>query len=77
MYGMKKRPRDDFEFDLEKEIKTDPKRRDEIIKSAEDAVTELKGILRDADPKSKDFEKYGILLHGFVALQTVVGKIKD
>ena len=75
MYGLEKRPEGAFEFDLEKELRADPKAREALNKQAETWITELKEGLRNCDPKSKDFEKYGILLHGFTALQTVTGKI--
>ena len=76
MYGLEKRPKDAFEFDLEKELRTDQKRRKELIDMSEQAVKELKEGLRNEDPKSENFEKYGILLHGFTAFQTVASKVK-
>ncbi|MCB1108286.1 MAG: DUF5398 family protein [Chlamydiia bacterium] len=76
MYGLEKRPKDAFEFDLEKELKSDPKRRKELMDMSENAINELKAGLRKEDPKSEDFEKYGILLHGFTAFQTVASKVK-
>ncbi len=76
MYGLEKRPNDAFEFDLEKELRTDQKRRKELMDMSEQAVKELKEGLRAEDPKSENFEKYGILLHGFTAFQTVASKVK-
>ena len=76
MYGLEKRPKDAFEFDLEKEIKSDQKRRKELMDMSDQAIKELKEGLRNEDPKSENFEKYGILLHGFTAFQTVASKVK-
>ena len=52
MYGLEKRPKDAFEFDLEKELKSDPKRRKELMDMSENAISELKAWLRKEDPKS-------------------------
>ncbi len=76
MYGLEKQPSDGFEFDLEKELNASPERRKEVMKMAEDAIKGLKEALRDEDPHSKEFEKYGMMLHGYTAMQTVVQKTR-
>lgn len=75
MYGLEKRPSDGFEFDLEKELK-DENRRKELMQTTEDGIKGLKEALRDADPKSKEFDNFGTMLHGYTAMQTVIQKIK-
>ncbi|MCB1118023.1 MAG: DUF5398 family protein [Chlamydiia bacterium] len=76
MYGLEKQPSDGFEFDLEKEVKASPERKKEVLKLAEDTAKGLKEAIRDADPHSKEFEKFGKLLHGCIAMQTVIQRVR-
>jgi hypothetical protein len=77
MYGLEdkdKGKRERFTFDLEKKIKKDPKIKKEMLEKAEKRVTELKKFLREG-AKEKDFDQFGILLHGYTALQKMYKKI--
>ena len=74
MYGMEKKGKAPFEFDLEKDLHSDPSKGREIIKKVDERVLELKGLLRQGSA-SADFEKYGTLLHGYTALQKVLSKV--
>ncbi len=74
MYGMEKQGKAPFEFDLEKDIKQNPARGNDLLKGAEERVQELKGLLRQGSA-SADFDKYGTLLHGYAALQKVLRKL--
>lgn len=73
MYGLEKEGK--FDFDLEVEIKKKPKRKEEIIKEAEEKADEIKKMLQAKD-KPEHFEKLGILLNGYDSVIKVISKIK-
>lgn len=74
MYGMEKKPGQKFDFDLEKEIKEKPARGKEILAKIEKRVQDIKKKLREGQ-NEKDFDRFGILLHGYASLQKVLKKI--
>lgn len=74
MYGLEKKPGEKFEFDLEKEIKRDPAQGKKILEKAEHRMQEIKKLLREG-ANEKDFDRLGILLHGYSALQKVLKKV--
>ena len=74
MYGMEKKGKAPFEFDLEKDLKQNPSRGKDLLKGVEERMHELKGLLRQG-AASADFDKYGTLLHGYAALQKVLNKL--
>ena len=74
MYGLEKTPHEKFAFDLEKEIKTKPSRGKEILEKAGERIREIKNLLR-AGAHEKDFDRLGILLSGYAALQKVLKKV--
>jgi hypothetical protein len=75
MYGLEdKDKRERFSFDLEKKIKKDSKTKKEMMEKAEKRIAELKKFLREG-AKEKDFDQFGILLHGYTALQKIYKKI--
>ncbi len=63
-----------FEYDLEKELKQNPNKAKEILKTVESHVMDIKNILRKGTP-SQEFDQYGILLHGYSALQKVLARV--
>lgn len=73
MYGLEKKQRPMFEFDLEKDLKKDPSKAREILKATEAKIQEIKGLLREG--KTPDFDNLGALLHGYTALQKVLNKL--
>lgn len=76
MYGLEKQPSGGkFAFDLEKEIKEKPHWRKEILEKTEKRIQEIKKLLREGADE-KDFDKLGVLLHGYAALQKVLRKVK-
>lgn len=75
MFGLEKKPGEKFAFDLEKEIKDRPSRGKEIQETVEKRIGEIKKNLREG-ANEKDFDKLGILLHGYAALQKVLRKVK-
>ena len=76
MFGLEKKPKNFFEFDLEKEIKKDAKYAKKIKEGVEARIHELKADLRKGSG-SEDFDNIGTLLHGYVAMQKVVGRIEN
>ncbi len=75
MYGLEKKPGEKFVFDLEKEIKDKPSRGKEILEKVEKRIHEIKKTLREGAGE-KEFDKLGVLLHGYAALQKVLRKVK-
>lgn len=76
MYGLEQQPKGEkFAFDLEKEIREHPHRSKEILSMVEARIGEIKKHLREG-ANEKDFDKLGILLHGYAALQKILKKVK-
>ena len=75
MFGLEKKKTGVlFEFDLEKDLKKDPSKTQEMLKYIENNIQELKGILREG-ANSAEFDECGVLLHGYAALQRVLTRI--
>lgn len=74
MFGLEKKPQAPFEFDLEVELKQDAAKKQKLLKEIEEKILEIKNILRQG-AGSEDFDNYGILLHGYAALQKILNKI--
>ncbi|NDD58768.1 MAG: needle chaperone SctE [Chlamydiae bacterium] len=76
MYGLEKKQKALFEFDLEKDLKQDPSKKQKLVKEVEEKIHEIKNIIRQG-ASTEDFNNYGVLLHGYAALQKVVNKISS
>ena len=76
MFGLEKKGRALFEFDLEKELKADLTKCKELLKTTETKIVEIKSSLRQGSA-SEEFDQKGILLNGFVALQRVLTRIAN
>ena len=76
MFGLEKKSRALFEFDLEKELKSNPTKIKDLLKTVEGRIQEIKNILRQGT-QSEDFDKFGVLLHGYAALQKVLTRIAN
>jgi len=76
MFGLEKKGRALFEFDLEKEFKSNPSKAKEVLKTVEQRIQEIKNTLRQG-AGSEDFDKLGVLLHGYAALQKVLTKVAN
>lgn len=76
MFGLEKKGRVLFEFDLEKELKSNPSKAKELLKKVESQIQEIKNTLRQGT-ESEDFDKFGILLHGYAALQKILTKVAN
>lgn len=73
MFGLEKEPHKRFAFDLEKELQEKPSRGKEIIEMVEQKIHEIKKLLREG-ANEKEFDRLGILLHGYASLQKVLKK---
>lgn len=75
MFGMedqKKKKSQDFVFELEKEME-DPTKHKQMKEKVEARIQDIKKILRDGGNK-KDFETFGLVLHGYTALLKVMSR---
>ncbi len=76
MYGLEKKPKAPFEFDLEKDLKADPHKAHQLLKTVEERIHEIKGYLREGTG-TENFDHFGVLLHGYAALQKVLTKVAN
>jgi hypothetical protein len=76
MYGLEKKSKMVFEFDLEKDLKKDPTKVRELLKSTESKIHEIKTQLRQGS-KGAELDNLGVLLHGYTALQKVLNKLTN
>lgn len=76
MFGLEKKGRSLFEFDLEKELKSTPTKIKETLKVIEERIQEIKNTLRQG-AGTEDFDQLGVLLHGYAALQRVINRIAN
>lgn len=76
MYGLEKKGRALFEFDLEKELKQFPSKVKEYLKHCEEHIHAIKNSLRQG-AASADYDNLGVLLHGYAALQKVLTRIAN
>jgi hypothetical protein len=76
MFGLEKKGKALLEFDLEKELKDNPAKIKELLKRVEGHIQEIKGALRQGS-SSEDFDNFGVLLHGYAALQRVLTRIAN
>jgi hypothetical protein len=74
MYGLEKKGKGPFEFDLEADLKKDPTKAQNLLKMIEQKILEIKSSLRQG-AESADFDQLGVLLHGYAALQKVLNKV--
>ena len=73
MFGLEKKGNKPFEFDLEKELKKDEKRKKEVLDQIEKRTLELKEALREGRA-SENFDQCGVLLQGYAALGKVINR---
>jgi len=76
MYGLEKGKKgpEKFAFDLERDIKEHPTQGKELLAKADKRMQEVKQALREGTGE-KDFDKLGVLLHGYTSLQKVLKKM--
>ncbi len=76
MFGLEKKERSLFEFDLEKELRLHPSKTRELLKLTESLIQDVKTAMRQG-ASTQDFDRYGILLNGFAGLQRVLTRIAN
>jgi hypothetical protein len=76
MFGLedqkKKKPSEEFVFELEKELKN-PQKHKEIKERVEGRIQKIKEALRTGDNQA-EFDRFGLLLHGYNALIKVMSR---
>lgn len=76
MFGLeghqKKKKMPEFEFELEKELKS-AKKHKELKVHVENRIQEIKNLLRDGENK-KEFERFGLILQGYTSLLKVFSR---
>lgn len=76
MFGLesqkKKKPSEEFIFELEKELKS-PVKHKEIKTKVEEKLQKIKEVLRSGDDQNK-FDRFGLLLHGYNSLLKVMSR---
>lgn len=70
MFGLEKEKKA-FQFDLEVELKKNPKKAKETLAEVESKIETIKKELRQGKNK-KEIDDAGILLHGYTALKKVI-----
>ncbi len=71
MYGLEDKKKKLFVFDLENDLKKNPKNAKEVFDKIDASISEIKTSLRKGE-KSADFENLGVVLQGYTALQKVL-----
>ena len=74
MFGLEKKPRQLFEFDLEGDLKKHPEKKKALVGTTEEKIQQIKSFLRSGT-NTEDFDQYGVLLHGYSALLKVIQRI--
>lgn len=74
MFGLEKEPQNKFSFDLEKQIKSNPAHAKLLIDQTEQKIHDIKKVLREGTNET-DFDKLGILLHGYTSFQKILKKV--
>ncbi len=76
MFGLesqkKKKPNEEFIFELEKDLKN-PAKQKEIRQQVENRLQKIKETLRSGDDQ-EEFDRFGILLHGYNSLLKVISR---
>ena len=76
MFGLesqkKKKPNEEFVFELEKELKN-PAKHKEIKEKVELRLQKIKDSLRSGDDQ-EEYERFGLLLHGYQSLLKVMSR---
>ncbi len=75
MFGLEKSPREKFDFDLEVDLKENPKKAKELLEKIEDNINKIKKKLKSGGSK-EELNKLGTLLQGYTALIKVIKQIQ-
>ncbi|HEU64003.1 MAG TPA: needle chaperone SctE [Chlamydiae bacterium] len=71
MFGLEKSPREKFDFDLEVDLKDNPKKAKELFSKIEGNINKIKKKLKSGGSK-EELNKLGTLLQGYTALLKVL-----
>lgn len=78
MFGLesqkKKKPDEEFVFELEKELKN-PAKHKEIHQRVESRLQKVKEFLRLGGEDQEEFNRFGSLLHGYNSLLKVMSRV--
>lgn len=77
MFGLenkKKKPSQEFVFELEKEIK-DPQKYKELNQRIEGRIQKIKEILRSGGNDQEEYSQFSVLLHGYHAISKVMSRV--
>jgi len=74
MYGLESGKKQLFQFDLEVDIKKNPKKAKELLEKTNSRCQEMKKLMKAGGSK-KELENWGTLLHGYTSLSKVLSKI--
>ena len=76
MFGLesqkKKKPIEEFVFELEKELKN-PKKHKELRQKVEERIQKIKDTLRSGE-NTEEFDRFGLLLQGYTSLLKVMSR---
>jgi Family of unknown function (DUF5398) len=76
MFGLenkRKHPKEEFFFELEKELKG-PTKYKELLQKIEERIQHIKEALR-AGEEQQDYQRFGTLLHGYTSLLKVISRV--
>ncbi len=76
MFGLesqkKKKPVEEFVFELEAELKNSKKNK-ELRQKVEERIQKIKEALRSGE-NQEEFDRFGLLLHGYTSLLKVISR---
>lgn len=75
MFGLEKSPKEKFDFDLEIDIKENPKKAQALIDKIENNINKIKQGLKKGGT-DEILNKLGTLLQGYTALLKVLKRIQ-
>ncbi|EKE21598.1 MAG: hypothetical protein ACD_7C00173G0004 [uncultured bacterium] len=76
MFGLEKSPREKYDFDLEIDIKENPKKAKALIEKIESNINNIKQTLKKGSASEESLKKLGVLLQGYIALVKVLKRIQ-
>lgn len=75
MFGLEKSPREKFDFDLEVDIKENPKKTKDLLNKLESNINKIKQSLKNGGSK-ENLNKLGTLMQGYQAAIKVIKRIQ-
>ena len=75
MYGLEKNKMKEFQFDLEIELKENPKKAKELEEKIKTRIEEIKALINEG-ASEEEIKEANTLLQGYKALQKIIDQIK-